>query len=95
MTEPTPLTRTEGLAEVASETRATVLNLPRLEEQQVPYIFEGTALEIWVRIDGTLSEAAIVAELVEAYDVPAEQIMPEVRAFVAQLLELGLVVGEA
>ncbi|MDN4484194.1 PqqD family protein [Demequina lignilytica] len=95
MTEPRPLTRTEGLAEVTSDTRTTVLNLPRLEEQQVPYIFEGTAFEIWTRIDGTRAEAQVVEELAEVYEAPAEEIAPQVHDFVAQLLELGLVAGDA
>ncbi|BDZ62018.1 hypothetical protein Lsed01_00656 [Demequina sediminis] len=82
MSTPSPLTRHEGLAEVTSETRATVLNLPRLEEQQVPYIFEGTAFEIWTRIDGTRTESAIVDELAEAYEARAEEIAPEVHACV-------------
>ena len=86
-----PLTRHDGLAEVTSEDRATVLNLPRLEEQQVPYVFEGTAFEIWSRIDGTRSEPGIVAELAEQYEAPADQIAPQVREFVAQLTALGLV----
>lgn len=94
MTSSAPLVRHEGLAEVTSETRATVLNLPRLEEQQVPYLFEGTAFDIWTRIDGTLTEEEIVAELASGYDVGVEVVAPQVRAFVSQLLELGLVLGE-
>ncbi|WP_172657698.1 PqqD family protein [Demequina rhizosphaerae] len=86
-----PLTRAPGLAEVTAEDHATVLNLPLIEEQQVPYVFEGTAFDIWVRIDGTGTEAQIVAELAEAYEIAPEVIAPEVRAFVAQLAELGLV----
>ncbi|BDZ62732.1 hypothetical protein Lsed01_01498 [Demequina sediminis] len=89
MTAPSPLTRHEGLAEVTSDTRATVLNLPRLEEQQVPCIFEGTAFEIWIRIDGTRTEQEIVIELAEGYEAPADEIAPEVHDFVAQLIQLG------
>ncbi|MDN4477452.1 PqqD family protein [Demequina sp. SYSU T00039] len=95
MSTPSPLARHEGLAEVTSEDRATVLNLPRLEEQQVPYIFEGTAFEIWIRIDGTRTEQEIVDELAEVYEALAEEIAPQVRDFVAQLLELRLVVDSA
>ncbi|WP_062465997.1 PqqD family protein [Demequina maris] len=86
-----PLARTPGLAEVTADDHATVLNLPRIEEQQVPYAFEGTAFEIWARIDGTRTEAQIVTELAEAYEVVPDEIAPEVRAFVARLAELGLV----
>lgn len=86
-----PLTRTPGLAEVVSDTRVTVLNLPRLDEQQVPYVFEGSAFDIWERIDGTHSADAIIAELADAYGVAHEVIAPEVASFIAQLAELGLV----
>ncbi|WP_062530199.1 PqqD family protein [Demequina rhizosphaerae] len=91
MTAPRPLARTVGLAEVTADDHATVLNLPRIEEQQVPYVFEGTAFEIWARIDGTRTEAQIVAELAEDYEAAPEEIALEVHAFVAQLAELGLV----
>lgn len=96
MTAPgSPLTRTPGLAEVLGEAHATVLNLPRLEEQQVPYVFEGTAFEIWTRIDGTLTEGEIVAELASAYAVAADEIAPQVREFLAHLSELGLIAQDA
>ncbi|WP_169748111.1 PqqD family protein [Demequina rhizosphaerae] len=85
------LIRTPGLAEVTADDHATVLNLPRIEEQQVPYVFEGTAFDIWARIDGMTTEEQIVAELAEAYETEPAVIAPEVRAFVAQLAELGLV----
>ncbi len=87
------LRRHGGLAEVVGESHATVLNLPRLEEQQVPYLFEGTAFEIWVRLDGTRTEVAIVDELVEAYGAPRAEVQAGVREFVAKVVELGLVEG--
>ena len=91
MTDPIPLSRVPGLAEVVTDDHATVLNLPHLAEQQVPYVFEGTALDIWTRIDGTMTEPQIVAELAEAYSTIPTAIAPQVRDFVAQLAALGLI----
>lgn len=91
MTAEPVLRRHAGLAEVTGDAHATVLNLPRLEEQQVPYLFEGTAFEIWSRIDGTLTQEQIVDQLVEAYGAPREEIAAGVSEFVARVLELGLV----
>lgn len=87
------LARHEGLAEVACDGRVTVLNLPDLERHQVPYVFEGTAFEIWVRIDGTRTEQALVQELAFEYGAPAVDIAGQVHGFLAQLVSLGLVVG--
>jgi len=91
MTDPIPLSRVPGLAEVVTDDHATVLNLPHLAEQQVPYVFEGTAMDIWTRIDGTMTESEIVVDLAEAYAIDARSIAPQVRDFVAQLAALGLV----
>lgn len=83
--------RASALAEVVHDDRAVVLNLPRVTEQQSPYVFDGVAFEIWRRIDGTRSEEQIVAELAEAFGAPRERVAEDVAAFVAQLRELGLV----
>ncbi len=86
------VSRHPDLAEVAHDDYTVVLNLARLKEQQSPYVFEGPSFEIWTRIDGTRSEEQIVDELVEAYGAEREQIARDVREFLAQLLELGLIV---
>ncbi|WP_201774777.1 PqqD family protein [Demequina salsinemoris] len=83
--------RHPDLAEVAHEDYTVVLNLARLNEQQSPYVFEGPSFEIWTRIDGTRDEAQIVDELVEQFGAPREQIATDVRAFLEELLALGLV----
>ncbi len=58
-----------------------------------PYVFEGSAARIWACVDGERSEAQMVAELAEVYDVAAEVVAPDVRAFVERLRGLGLVVA--
>jgi hypothetical protein len=56
-----------------------------------PYVFEGTAAQIWLGVDGARSETEIVADLEHAYDVPAEVLIPDVRTFLDRLHDLGLV----
>jgi hypothetical protein len=68
-----------------------VVNLWQLARQQSPYVFEGPAFEIWTRIDGTRTDVDIVAELVEATGAHPEVVARDTRAFIAQLLELGLI----
>lgn len=85
------LGRPAGLAEQIWAGRAVVLNLPRIEEQQTPYVFDGTAFEIWSRIDGTRTEPQIVDELVEASGAEREVVARDTRSFLATLRGLGLV----
>ncbi|WP_062292727.1 PqqD family protein [Demequina phytophila] len=85
------LTRAPGIAEVVHDDYAVVLNLARIESQQVPHLFEGSSLEIWVRIDGMRDLEAIVVDVAEAYGVEADTIAADVEAFVAALVELWLV----
>ena len=83
--------RAEGIAVIDADTYALVLNLPRVQSQQSPYVFEGPAFEIWSRIDGTRSEDQIVDELVEIAGADREIVARDTREFIAQLLELGLI----
>lgn len=82
---------TRGIACVVHRDYAVVLNLPRIDEQQAPYMFEGTAFEIWSRIDGTRSEEQIVEELVEASGAAREVVARDTRDFLATLRGLGLI----
>ncbi len=84
-------TQASGLAYVAHDDYVVVLNLPRIEEQQSPYVFEGAAFEIWSRIDGTRTEDQIVDELVEATGAEREVVARDTRDFLATLRGLGLV----
>ncbi|WP_159448470.1 PqqD family protein [Demequina sp. NBRC 110052] len=83
-----------GLARLERPASVVLLNLPCIEEQQSPYVFEGPSFEIWTRIDGTRTEEHIVDELVEAYGAPREQIAHDVHEFLAELLRLGLIVDD-
>lgn len=87
------LTRTPGLAFVERDDYAVVLNLPRLEEQQSPYVFEGPAFAIWELIDGTRTEPQIVAQVAEATGASAEVVARDTRAFLSQLRGLGLILS--
>lgn len=84
-------TRAQGLAEVTEPATAYVLNLPRIEEQQSPYVFEGAAFEIWTRIDGTRTEDQIVDAMVEATGAERELVARDTRDFLATLRGLGLI----
>ncbi|MFV0633669.1 PqqD family protein [Demequina sp.] len=94
MTEPASasvLHKTPGLAHVDHDTYTVVLNLPRLKEQQSPYIFEGTSFAIWNFIDGTRTQDQIIDELADEYQAPRDQVAADVESFVSDLHHHGLV----
>jgi hypothetical protein len=72
--------------------RVVVLDLDRLDLP--PYVFEGSAAQVWACLDGDRTEAEIVADLAEAYEVPAEVVVVDVRQFVDRLRVLGLIVAD-
>jgi hypothetical protein len=69
--------------------RVVVVDLDHLDLP--PYVFEGSAAQVWMCLDGDRSETEIVADLAEAYDVPLEVVTPDVRLFVDRLRDLGLI----
>jgi len=81
----------DGLAHITHDTYVVVLNLPQIETQQSPYIFEGTAFQIWQLIDGTRTEAQIVDQLVETTGAEREVVARDTRDFLATLRGLGLI----
>jgi hypothetical protein len=83
--------RATGAAYVESAERVVVLDLDHPELP--PYVFEGSGAQIWACVDGDRTEAEIVADLAEGFDVPVEVVAPDVRAFLDQLVDLGLVVA--
>ena len=85
--------RATSTAYVESPERVVVVDLDHLALP--PYVFEGSAAQIWLRVDGERSEAQIVTDLAHAYDVPADVVAPDVRDFVQRLRGLGLVVAGA
>jgi hypothetical protein len=84
--------RSGSAAYVESEERVVVLDLDHLDVQ--PYVFEGSAAQVWACLDGDRSESEIVDDLAEAYEVPPEVVRDDVRAFIDRLRDLGLIVGE-
>jgi hypothetical protein len=77
-------------AYVESAERVVVLDLAHLDLP--PYVFEGSAAQVWLCVDGDRTETEIVTDLAEAYDVPAAVVTPDVRQFVDRLRDLGLIV---
>jgi pyrroloquinoline quinone biosynthesis protein D len=54
-------------------------------------VLDETALEVIRRVDGR-SVAALVTELAEVYDAPAEEIAADVLTLIADLREKGIIV---
>ena len=80
-----------GTAYVESPDRVVVLDLDHLD--RAPYVFEGSAAQIWACVDGDRTESEIVSDLAEAFDVPAAVVSADVRQFVDRLADLGLIVA--
>lgn len=85
--------RATHAAYVESGERVVVLDLDHLDHP--PYVFEGSAAQVWSSVDGDRNEAEIVADLAEAFDAPADVVAHDVRTFIDQLRDLGLVVADA
>ena len=67
-----------------------VLDLDHLD--RAPYVFEGSAAQVWACIDGDRTEADIVHDLAAAFGVSIEVVVDDVRQFVDRLADLGLIV---
>lgn len=86
-----PLRRAPSAAYVVGEGRAVVLDLTHPDRP--PYVFEGTAAQIWAGVDGTRTEQQLARHLAESFDAPVEVVEADVAEFVGRLRELGLVAG--
>jgi hypothetical protein len=84
--------RATSTAYVESEGRVVVLDLDHLDLP--PYVFEGSAAEIWACLDGDRTEDEVVADLASAFEVPPEVVRGDVRPFLERLAELGLAVAD-
>jgi hypothetical protein len=84
--------RATSTAYVESPERVVVVDLDHLDLP--PYVFEGSAAQVWARLDGVRTEAEVVADLAEAYDVSAEVVTGDVREFVDRLRDLGLILAD-
>ena len=80
----------EAAAYVESAERVVVVDLDHLDLS--PYVFEGSAAQVWLCVDGDRTETEIVMDLADAYDVATEVVTPDVREFVDRLRDLGLIV---
>jgi hypothetical protein len=85
--------RSASAAYVESDDRVVVLDLDHLDLQ--PFVFEGSAAQVWACLDGDRSETEIVDDLAEAYEVPREVVLDGVREFIGRLRDLGLIVRGA
>jgi hypothetical protein len=84
--------RATSAAYVESPERVVVLDLDHLDRP--PYVFEGPAAQIWACVDGERSESEIVEDLAHAFEAPEDVVAHDVRQFVDQLRELGLVLRD-
>jgi len=84
--------RAPGTAYVDTSDRAVILDLDHLE--RMPYVFTGSAAQIWACVDGDRTEDEIVADLAEAFEVPQDVVAQDVSGFLAELRSLGLVVAD-
>jgi hypothetical protein len=82
--------RAAATAYVETEDRVVVLDLDHLD--RAPYVFEGSAAQVWACIDGDRTEADIVHDLSAAFGVSIEVVADDVRQFGDRLADLGLIV---
>jgi uncharacterized protein YbjT (DUF2867 family) len=85
--------RATSAAYVESPQRVALLDLDHPDLP--PYVFEGSAAQVWACVDGDRTEAEIATDLAEAFGAPVEVVAADVRQFVDQLRDLGLIVGDA
>jgi hypothetical protein len=83
--------RATGTAYVESPERVVVVDLDHLDLP--PYVFEGSAAQVWARLDGVRSEAEVVTDLAEAYDTSTDVVVGDVGQFITRLRDLGLIVA--
>ena len=69
-----------------------VLDLDHLD--RAPYVFEGSAAQVWACVDGDRTESEIVSDLADAFEVSVDTVAADVRQFVDRLADLGLIVAD-
>lgn len=82
--------RGRHIAYVDREGRSALINLSRTSE--MPLVLEGSAAEVWQRIDGVRPVDDVIAELMTIYDEPESTIRPAVESFVADLARRDLII---
>jgi hypothetical protein len=81
--------RAPNTAYVETPERVVVLDLDHLG--RAPYVFEGSAAQVWACVDGDRTEVEIVHDLAETFGVPSDVVAADVRRFVDRLADLGLI----
>ena len=81
--------RATSAAYVEAPERAVVLDLDHLDRP--PYVFEGSAAQIWARLDGERTESELVTSLAEAFGAPSDRVARDACGFLDRLRDLGLV----
>jgi hypothetical protein len=84
--------RATSAAYVEAPDRVVVLDLDHLD--RAPYVFEGSAAQVWGCVDGDRTESEIVTDLAEAFEAPVDVVAVDVRQFVDRLRDLGLIVAD-
>ena len=84
--------RATSTAYVESPERVVVVDLDHLDLP--PYVFEGSAAQVWGCVDGERTEAEIVDELARSHGLRADAVGRDVRDFLDRLDDLGLVQGQ-
>ena len=82
--------RREGLLSQRAEDSRVLLD----PQDGQYYALDEVGGRIWDLCDGTRDLAAVVEELCREYDTPAEEVEPDVLAFVAELAEGHLLLVE-
>jgi hypothetical protein len=82
--------RATSTAYVETPQRVAVLDLDHPDRP--PYVFEGSAAQVWACVDGDRTETEIATDLAEAFEAPVEVVAADVRQFVDRLRALGLIV---
>jgi len=84
--------RATTAAYVESPERVVVLDLDHPD--RAPYVFEGSAAQVWACVDGDRTVTQVVTDLAEAFAAPFDLVAVDVRQFVDRLRDLGLIVSD-
>lgn len=83
------LRKAPDLAEVSLGGAVYLLALSRLDDDQTPTVLEGSAQDIWARVDGVRSVTEIVESLLTGNADLDARIRTDVLAFVEGLRQRG------
>ena len=81
--------RAPATSYVESPGRVVVLDLDHLDRP--PYVFEGSAAQVWACLDGDRTELEIAGLLADECGAPIEEVAEDIAEFIVQLHDLGLI----